>query len=63
VPHVTDDFVRQVVYPIKDFSGNQVTLDLGKPELDLVQPGRVSRREGKMDLRKDAGVGRRMGGR
>ena len=46
---VTHDFAGQVIDSGKDSSGDEVTLDLGKPELHLIEPGRISRSEMKMN--------------
>ena len=42
VPH---QFSPQVGDGGEDAACDDVTLDLGEPQLDLVEPGRVSRRE------------------
>ena len=34
----------------EDAAGDDVTLDLGEPQFDLVEPGRVSRRKVQVDV-------------
>ncbi len=45
VPDVLHEFSAQVGQRCEHAAGNDVTLDLGEPELDLVEPRRVSRGE------------------
>ena len=47
VPH---DFAREVALGSEDAARDQVTLDLGEPVFDLVQPRRIGGREVQMDF-------------
>ena len=48
---VASDLAREVWDRCEDPTREEVALDLGKPELHLIQPGRVGRREVQMDAR------------
>ena len=50
VPDVLHEFSALVGQRCEHATGNDVTLDLGKPELDLVEPRRVSRGEMQVNL-------------
>src|SRR5437879_4859166 len=41
----------QILHAGKDSAGDHVALDLGKPDLDLIQPPRIRRREVEMYVR------------
>ena len=45
VPNVATNLSREVSDGRKDTAGEQLAFDFRKPELDLVQPGRVGRGE------------------
>src|SRR5688500_7867891 len=47
---VAADLASEIGDGGEDAAGNDVTLDLGEPELDLVEPGRVGRSEVKTDV-------------
>jgi len=51
MPDVRANAAREIGDRRKDATRQQVTLDLRKPELDLVEPGRIGRREMQPDLR------------
>src|SRR5450759_3330400 len=46
---VTAEFASQIGYRGEDAARDDVAFDLGKPDFDLVEPGRVSGREVKPD--------------
>ena len=46
---VAAEFARQVGNRSEDTTGNDLAFDLGKPDFDLVEPGRVGGREVKVD--------------
>ena len=48
---ISTNLARQVGDRRKDAARQQVPLDLRKPELDLIEPGRVGRREMQPDFR------------
>src|SRR5712691_1691594 len=48
VPQIAHDFALEVELGAKDAARDHLALELAKPELDLVEPGRVSR--SKMEL-------------
>ena len=50
VADVAAEFSSEIRDGDEDPAGDDVTLDLGKPEFDLVEPGRVGRREVKADV-------------
>src|SRR5262245_31773627 len=45
MPNVPTNLAREIVDRGEDASGEQVAFDLGEPELDLIEPRRVGRRE------------------
>ena len=47
---VTHEFSLQVGYGSKHATGNDITLDLGEPQLDLVKPGRIGWGEMPLDV-------------
>jgi hypothetical protein len=49
LPDVLDELSAQVGDGSEDAACDDGALDLGKPQLDLVEPGRVSRREVQVD--------------
>jgi hypothetical protein len=51
VADVTHDFPGEVGLGCEDAASNDVALDLGEPDFDLVEPGGVSGGEVKMDVR------------
>src|SRR5262245_16289308 len=51
VTDVATNLPREVWDRREDASGQEVALDLGKPQLDLVEPRRVGRREMQVDVR------------
>lgn len=51
VPDVTKDFSSEIVDGGKDASGDNLPLDLGEPDFDLVKPRRIGRRKMNADLR------------
>ena len=51
VPDVTKDFSAEIVDGGKDASGDNLPLDLGEPDFDLVKPGRVGGSKMNADLR------------
>ena len=50
VPNVTKDFSSEIVDGGKDASGDNLPLNLGEPDFDLVKPGRVSGGKMKVDF-------------
>ena len=44
------DFACEVRDGDKDSAGNDIALDLGEPEFDLVEPGRIGRGKVKADV-------------
>ena len=42
--NVTHDFSGEIVLEGEDASGDQITLDFGQPDFDLIEPGRVGGR-------------------
>ena len=51
VPDVTTNLAREVRDRGEDAAREQIAFDLRKPEFDLIEPGRVGRREMQMDVR------------
>ena len=51
VPDVATNLAREVSDRGEDAPGEQIALDLRKPELDLIEPGRIGRREMQMHVR------------
>ena len=49
--NVAHDFAAQISRRDEHASMYEVTFDLGKPELNLVEPRRIGRREMQLDLR------------
>ena len=45
MPDISSNLAREIWHGRKDPAREEITLDLGEPEFDLVQPGRVGRRE------------------
>ncbi len=45
VPDVATNFLREVSDGREDPPSDEIAFDLRKPELDLVEPGRIGRRE------------------
>src|SRR5215471_20931898 len=50
VTDIANQLSSQIAYGSENASGNQVPFDLGKPQFDLVQPGRISGREMQVQL-------------
>ena len=46
---IAGDFASEVSFGSEDAAGDQIALNFGEPEFDLIEPGRVSR--GVMDLK------------
>ena len=51
VADVTHDFPGEICLGFEDAASNDVALDFGEPDFDLIEPRRVSGREVKMDMR------------
>ena len=51
VADVAKQLLREVTDGREDAARDDVSLDLGKPDLDLIEPGGVGRREVKMHVR------------
>src|SRR3954447_22153608 len=51
MPNVATNLASEVRDGRKDAPGEQLAFDLCKPELDLIQPGRVGRSEMELDVR------------
>ena len=51
VPDVATNLAGEVSDGRKDAPGEEIAFDLGKPELDLIQPGRIRRGEMQMQVR------------
>jgi len=45
VSNIVQEFLGQVFDRTEYFAGNDIGLDLGRPDLDLVQPGRIGWRK------------------
>jgi hypothetical protein len=53
---IAGDFAGEVGFGSKDSAGDQIALNFGEPDFDLIEPGRVSR--GVVELKvKDEGRG------
>jgi hypothetical protein len=51
LPDIAHELFIQIFGAGEDTSGNDIALDAGKPVFDLVEPGRIGRREMHRDLR------------
>jgi hypothetical protein len=49
---LASEFASPVGYRGEDAARDDLAFDLGEPDLDLIEPGRVSRREVKADSRR-----------
>jgi hypothetical protein len=48
---IAGDFAGEVGFGSKDSAGDQIALNFGEPDFDLIEPGRVSRGVMKLDRR------------
>ena len=48
---IAGDFAGEVGFGSKDSAGDQIALNFGEPDFDLIEPGRVSRGVMKLDMR------------
>ena len=48
---IAHEFSPQILFRREDAASNDVSLDFGKPNLNLVQPRRIGRRVVELDLR------------
>ena len=48
---IASDFAGEVGFGSKDAAGDQIALNFGEPDFDLIEPGGPGRREMEMDVR------------
>ena len=48
--NVTHDLTREVSFGSEDATGNQIALDFGEPDFDLIKPGGIGRSKVKVHI-------------